>query len=221
MTQKLTSYLTNNYSYLIDMSTIIDITNMLYTLENRRTLPDYKELRDCLSSGQLLSKAWLIDELLKFELVPDKLNILIVGGWFGILARMLVNHPQLSRHINKITSVDIDYKCAQVASLVNRAHPDKFEAITQDMLTREYTSEDHIVINTSCEHIPKVYEWSDLLPKSTLVVAQSNDAGDIEDHVSCVQTPVQLEKWLKLSTTLFLGSYAFPMYTRHMVIGIK
>jgi hypothetical protein len=77
------------------------------------------------------------------------------------------------------------------------------------------------VINTSLEHIPNVRQWIDEIDAGTLIVAQSNNARHVPDHVNCVDSVTELERSLNLSETLYADELVFPMYTRYMVIGIK
>lgn len=185
---------------------IIGFTNALYD----PVCYDYvtkEEMRDALSSGQLLSKKWLLDELSKCH----ARNILVVGGWIGLLARAINETYPLF----KADSLDLSATSTHVAQhvLAGTGH-----AIFADMYDYDYTGYD-CVINTSSEHIPNIASWLDLINAGTLIVCQSNNARHVPDHVNCVDSVTELERSLNLSETLFAGELVFPMYTRYMVIG--
>lgn len=177
---------------------------------------DLKQLRDALSTGQIGSKLWLIDELLKLD-CPDEPKILIVGGWIGTLARLIFEKIDA-----QIVSIDIDDQATQIAKDVNRSFP--FLAKTQDMydlLPSDY-SEFDIVINTSCEHIENVTAWSNFIPLDKIVIAQSNDFIQCKEHINCVKSEEELIQQLSLREIFFAGKLTLPgMYTRFMVIGKK
>lgn len=193
----------------ISASAICDIVDATYGTDF-----DLKALRDALSSGQIASKLWLTNELIKIPLSGD-LRILIVGGWIGTLARIIFSKMKV-----QITSIDIDENVRQIANTVNRYYP--FLALTRDMYDFQYYSGFDIVINTSCEHIEDVNKWSSLIKPGTLVVAQSNDFIGLKEHINCVHSEEELAEQLNLSEILYSGKLNLPgMYNRFMVIGKK
>ncbi len=167
------------------------------------------EMRDALSSGQLMSKKWLLNELT--NCFPRK--ILVVGGWIGLLARA-INESYPLYHAD---SLDLSAASTHVA---NQVLAGTGQAILADMYDYDYTGYD-CVINTSSEHIPDIASWLDLIDAGTTIVVQSNNARHVPDHVNCVDSVTELERSLNLSEILFAGELVFPMYTRYMVIGIK
>lgn len=183
---------------------------------------DLKQLRDALSTGQIGSKLWLLNEFEKvrehYYIKPwGKINILIVGGWIGTLSRILFENMI---DIN-ITSIDIDDQATQMARAVHQGN-EKFTAITRDMF--DFDSEDYedydVIINTSCEHVHNLEDWVDKIPPHKIVIAQSNNFFACPQHVNCVASMLAFEKQLNLRDTHFSGELELPgTYTRYMVIG--
>lgn len=196
---------------------IISFTNGLYS-PGALDLVTKEEMRDMLSSGQLMSKKWLLEEFanhLGGEL--DDLNVnqvLVAGGWVGILARAI---NDLADWIS-VDSLDLCEKATKVASAT--LSDCRGTAILGDMYDFDY-SPYQCVVNTSAEHIPDLPRWIDLLAPGTFVVVQSNNARHVPDHVACVDSADELKALLGLSEVLYAGELEFPMYTRYMIIGRK
>ena len=77
------------------------------------------------------------------------------------------------------------------------------------------------IINTSCEHLSpdQFQDWRGLLPQNKLLVLQSNDFTDIEDHVGCVTSAEELRARTGIDDILYVGKMKLYKYTRFMVIG--
>jgi hypothetical protein len=195
---------------------IVDFTNALYDpycLE----LIKKEEIRDALSGGQLISKKWLVEAVFQNVLYYKyfkEMKVVVCGGWTGILAQAL-NHldPRLI-----VDSMDLDAMITEFASMTMINSRGK--AIQGDMYDFDY-AQYQCVVNTSAEHIPDVKEWSSKLASDTFVVVQSNNARHIPEHISCVDSAMELSDKLQLSTILVEEQIEFPMYTRFMVIGKK
>ncbi|MBC7766383.1 hypothetical protein H7Y21_00065 [Arenimonas sp.] len=195
---------------------IINFTNSLYT-PTCMELITKEEIRDALSSGQLLSKLWLLDKFqIIFEKNPEikKLDTVVVGGWLGLLARAL-NH--LDERI-VADSVDISLSATTIACLTLDNCPGT--AILSDMMLLDY-SKYNCVINTSSEHLSDITSWSQKINKGSLVIVQNNNGKEIQDHISCVDSSLELEKILNLDEIYYSDEIIFPFYTRFMVIGKK
>jgi hypothetical protein len=172
-----------------------------------------EELRDAMSSGQVMSKQWLLDNLHHItDRSSDQVNGTVVGGWLGVLASAMNFHdPRLV-----IDSHDIDPRLQDIADLT--LHLNRGRAYTADM-HQMYYGVYELVVNTSLEHIRDVGEWVSLLTPDTFVIAQSNNARFIVDHINCVDSAKELEAQLGLKEVYFSDELVFPMYTRYMVIG--
>ncbi len=77
------------------------------------------------------------------------------------------------------------------------------------------------VINTSCEHIENFSKWYDLIPDGKLVVLQSNNFFDVEEHVNCVSNIKEFAEMTPMSNVLYEGELPLDKYTRYMRIGYK
>jgi hypothetical protein len=196
------------------------------------------DLTDALSWGQLKSKRWLIDELEECGL--DLGTVFVCGGWYGTLSAMML---ESNLKIKKIRSFDIDPHCADVADTVNKPHVMnewKFKAVTEDMHDINYTTHrwrawsnskqeyskyisdsPDTIINTSCEHIHNFKEWYDKIPEGKLLVLQSNDYFEVEEHVNCSETLDDFWDQTPMRFVEYSGELELPKYTRFMRIGYK
>jgi hypothetical protein len=175
-----------------------------------------------LNKNQMASKRWLVDSL--HATVPSALDrVLILGGWFGALAALLLHDPRFA--IGRIESVDIDPRCAPVAESMNATHvrDRRFAARTADMLDLDYAGESaaDLIVNTSCEHLPDFGAWYARVPQGRLLVLQSNDYFACPEHVNCVADLAAFRAQAPLAETLFAGERRMRRYTRFMLIGRK
>jgi hypothetical protein len=198
----------------------VDIEDVLFWMDAIRNSNDRYRTLESFWKGQVISKVWLIENLSKYVL--DKPNrIVIHGGWNGVLASLLFNSNIPIEHI---TSVDIDPACEEISYTVNKRYEmqGRFSAVTADMQDFEYTETPNIVINTSAEHIDNLTlkKWQKQIPYGSLVVVQSNDFFELEEHINCVNSSAELEDKLNLNKTVssFLPT---EKYYRYMVIGYK
>jgi len=177
-----------------------------------------------LNHKQVASKAWLVDSLAR-TLDRRIEHVLIVGGWIGTLSAMLAE--RLGDRIGTLTSLDIDPSCAPVALILNRklAESGRFRAVTADMHGIDLaslaagSSPIDLVVNTSCEHIPDVRAWLDVLPRGMTVVLQSNNYFAVPEHVSSVPDLATFERQARLTKVLLADALPLKKYTRFMLIG--
>tara|TARA_R110000851_G_scaffold4088_4_gene16680 strand:- start:868 stop:1521 length:654 start_codon:yes stop_codon:yes gene_type:complete len=196
------------------------------------------DLTDLFSKGQMDSKRWLVDMLVELDLPLGV--VFICAGWYGSLATFLF---ESDLKINKIRSFDIDPLCADIADTFNRSwvmNQWEFKAITADIMDIDYqhhtwqiwsnannrmcrpiTDSPDTVINTSCEHIENFAEWYDKIPKGTLVVLQSNNFQEVNEHVNCSIDAESFSISAPMENCLFLGELELEKYTRFMKIGTK
>lgn len=207
------------------MKTMTIGTNELLHWANAiRQLPDVERTRflDSMWSGQLESKAWLVNQLT--NILPQQSNIYIFGGWTGILANMLLQDDR----VYKIRSIDIDPWCERVADTVNKIHEMndwRFKAVTADMSTYQYQSDivPSIVINTSTEHVTQEQydSWYNNIPEGTIVVIQGNDYFSCDEHIRCSATLSEFEFMNQVTNSIFRGVLPTDMYNRFMCIWRK
>jgi hypothetical protein len=196
----------------------VDIQDVLFWMDAIRNSEDRYRTLESFWKGQVNSKVWLAKNLIGF--VPVRpLNIVIYGGWNGVLASILFNSNIAAQHI---TSVDIDPVCEDIANTVNKRYEiqGKFSAVTADMC--EYTNNADVVINTSCEHVTQEqYEqWLSNQPDDAIFVIQSNNYFDLPEHIRCATDADDFMRMSKVKP-LWRGEFETPMYTRYMIIGKK
>ena len=169
---------------------------------------------------QIASKSWLADCL--FDTLGGTFGSLyVLGGWYGVLSALLLNDTRFA--IGRITSVDLDPGCAEVATCLNArfAKDGRFEAVTAAMESLVYAGADapDLVINTSCEHVADLGAALRPMPLGTHLVLQSNNYRREADHVSCVDSIEAFKLQADLGTVLFEGALVTKNYTRFMLIG--
>lgn len=182
-----------------------------------------EDLGAALNRNQMRGKKWLVDELAATA-AGDAERILVLGGWYGILAALLLHDERLNP--GRVTSLDMNPECAPVAMAINRttAAAGRFEAVTGDMLALDYGRDappGTVIINTSCEHLPDFPAWYERVPAGRLLVLQSNDYYAVAEHVNCVPDLEAFRQQARLSETLFAGELKLKKYTRFMLIGRK
>ena len=193
------------------------------------------DLSDALSWGQLKSKRWLVSELEKLDLELG--TVFLCAGWYATLAPMLFDS---NCKIDKIRSFDIDESCVSIADTINRTWVIdgwQFKASTLDIHDISYPTthttyrangtsqtlieEPDTIINTSCEHIKDFNVWYDKIPEGKMVILQSNDFFDVEEHINCVNSLTEFTEQTPMSTVLYQGELPLEKYTRYMRIGVK
>jgi hypothetical protein len=166
---------------------------------------------------QLASKMWARDRLLaslggKFQ------RIWILGGWYGVLAAMLLDDPRFE--IETIASIDIDPAVEEICRTLAGEVGNRFSALTNDMYELDYAAgRPDLVINTSCEHIIDLKAWLELLPRSTAVLLQSNNYFSEPTHINCKSSLAEFADEAGLAELVFSGELQMKNYTRFMLIG--
>jgi hypothetical protein len=77
------------------------------------------------------------------------------------------------------------------------------------------------IINTSCEHIENFSEWYAKIPDGKLVILQSNDYQEVEEHVNISPNLYSFAVQTPMSEVLYSGSLNLVNYNRFMRIGYK
>ena len=190
---------------------------------------------DCFSRGQIQSKKWLVDKLKELDLNLG--TVFICAGWYATIIPMC---SEADIKFDKIRSFDIDDSVWKIAETFNQHLKDnwKFKAQTKDIMDINYTVDVYTtvkgngdieeckdspdtIVNTSCEHIEKFDEWFAKIPKGKLVILQSNNFFEVEEHVNCVNDSLHFEQMAPLSEVYFAGELPLDQYTRYMRIGRK
>jgi len=199
---------------------IVDIDHILYWMDAIRNSDDKSRTLESFWKGQIHSKIWLIDKIISY--VPLKsIKIVIHGGWNGVLSSLLF---QSNIKVDKITSIDIDPSCEEIANTMNKIEKKerRFQAITCNMVDYDYSFFPDIVINTSCEHIDQeTYEkWLKKIPNGSIIVLQSNNYFELDEHVRCSK---DLNDFKEQSNIKVIDSSILELskYNRFMLIGYK
>lgn len=193
---------------------------------------------DCFSRGQLQSKLWLVDELKKANVELG--TVFLCAGWYATLATMLF---ESNIKVDKVRSFDIDPSCVDIAEVFNKpwfVDHWRFKSITQDIMDIDYnkhtwqywsnannrmsypiSDSPNTIINTSCEHMKNFAEWYAKIPDGKLVVIQSNNYYEVEEHVNCVGSVEEFAAKAPMQNILYSGELELPKYKRFMLIGSK
>lgn len=153
----------------------------------------------------------------------------IVGAWYGYpLVQMLMD--KYGDQIKRIDLFDTDETATVAAWKYTRIFKhNNVRIFNQNYFEYTDTRRTHLIINTSCEHMPDMVWVKDYYeePERTLLVLQSNDKRDEPDHTNCVDSCQELadqadikELWgghLPLNGALTNKESKF--YNRFMVMG--
>lgn len=187
--------------------------NTLQTIDYITSDEKVKQIINSVNDNQIKSKTWLVEKLKDYlDMFSDSPRICVAAGWYGLTAHLLKKYVD-----KKIVSFDIDPECETIGKQLYSG----IKFITsdiQDFNPKEYD----IIICTSCEHITdKVL--NDFLNKrktNTIVVLQSNNYYEIQDHINCKNTLQDFEKSVNLR---ILNSYEKQIenkFNRYMIIGV-
>ena len=96
-----------------------------------------------------------------------------------------------------------------------------FWSVKNNRMSYPITDSANTIINTSCEHIDNFRLWYDYLPAGSLLILQTNNYFDIEDHINCSKSLVDFGNSTPMSKVLFEGELPLEKYNRYMRIGYK
>ena len=189
------------------------------------------------SFGQLKSKLWLKDTLEEKKLFQLG-NVFLCAGWYGMLPLFLLCDTKLI--IQRLFNFERDPLSVKISEDLNRLYVQenwKFKAVLKDILDLNYESAEFetlkangksqtlvaspdTIINTSCEHIKNFSLWWSQIPAQKLLVLQSNNFFQHEDHSNCVSSLDEFKKQAPMSF-LYTGELDMGRYKRFMLIGYK
>jgi hypothetical protein len=205
-----------------------------------RTVDDISVLIDLLSKSQVQSKIWLVTELAKIK--TEFKNVLILAGWYGQLIKYFD-----SIEFDRIKIVEIDqaaclisdeifnlgliqdYKVKAVHANINdltltkkgyEFHIENFKNTEQRKFNERFLPD--LIINTSAEHMTEAWFNSirfKEMESNPIVVIQSNNLFDIEEHVNCVYSIDHMKKKFPMREILYEGELQLQGYKRIMLIG--
>lgn len=188
--------------------------------------------KDALSRNQVKSKVWLIEKMQEHNLIPkfvkqQKLfvkpvntafNVLLVGGWVGLLPFLVGMKKQT---LGTVINVDID-ESVHAASVELNSTVEKmsFRTSAQDIRLLDIKSyTDPLVIDTIVEHFENHGDWVKTLPVGTTVILQGNNMFDVPDHVNCHETLEDFIESCGLNNIIWSGELRLYNCTRYMAIG--
>ena len=189
------------------------------------------------SFGQLESKIWLI-KILKEKKLLNLGTVFVCAGWYSLLAFFVLHDKDFS--IKQIFNFEIDPLSVPISEDFNRESVKnnwKFKAVLKDILDLNYqmaqfntlkangelqklSISPDTIINTACEHISNFSGWWKFLPTGKLIILQSNNFYESEDHSNCVKSLQEFKKQAPLSL-IYEGELHLEKYTRFMLIGYK
>lgn len=176
---------------------------------------------DAFSHGQIISKQWCCDHLIKH--LHDRSNLAICGGWYNVLGMMI----KLRGYTGQITSFDIDPSVKSVADRITDAWviTGTMTNVVSDVCQQDLSYFD-VVVNTSTEHMSS--QWFHWVKAGTVVCCQTSDL-DIPHEPWLITNPTKdLESFVTkfpLRKLWFADSLRIDYenwgYIRHMIIGEK
>ena len=193
-----------------------------------------------LSKNQFASKDWLIEKLNEYKhpyrnkLKKDRITIAILCSWYGLLAYKLIEKFN-AKKLDRIHCVDFDPKSKQISNRLFRKIDNNnlykgiltqikfWEKDIEDM-PEKILEESEVVINTSCEHLSQqtIYDTIDKSPSGTLIVLQSNNYNQIQEHINTVNSLQEfVSQYQSHLINISMYEKDFLDYKRFMIIGIK
>lgn len=207
----------------------------------KRLLDNYPDrivdVLNSLSKNQYASKDWLIEKLndyphhFKYKSLDKKINICLLASWYGLLAYRMVDKFKL-KQIANIDCIDFDPKSKSVAKkLWKKIDADNLENgkltyikfIEQDINDIKDLNYP-LVICTSCEHLEQklIDNTIDKLEQHSLVVLQSNNYKEVNEHINCVDTKENFaNQYVSKLRNMKIYEKDFIKYKRFMIIGTK
>ena len=158
----------------------------------------HKRVLDSMNESQLISKMWLVQELLNLNIKP--INISLLAGWFAqYTVPLLIDN---FKTIEWIENFEMDRGIKNVAYKFNKRYKDdkkykvSIKNVMFDNLVSLSSPNFDTVINCSCEHMYPMSKFRELsntgVNNNTLYVLQSSDDTQYDDHINCVNDADEL-----------------------------
>jgi len=186
----------------------------------------HKRVLDSMNESQLVSKMWLVQELLNLNIKP--INISLLAGWFAqYTVPLLIDN---FKTIEWIENFEMDRGIKNVAYKFNKRYKDdkkykvSIKNVMFDNLVSLSSPNFDTVINCSCEHMYPMSKFRELsntgVNNNTLYVLQSSDDTQYDDHINCVNDADELAEQANLIDVMYAGKKLLPNgMIRFMVIG--
>ena len=176
------------------------------------------DISNAFNHKQVACKVWARDRLFD-SLGGSFAHIVILGGWYGVLAAMLLEDRRFA--IGSVESIDIDpgggSGCEHPQQGGRRSFPGDHGRHVCDRLCgpRAPTSSSTPAAST----LPICGAWLGLLPKGANVLLQSNDYFSEPTHINCVESAEAFARLAGLAERRFSGTLPMKNYNRFMLIG--
>ena len=221
---KFTPELANDWKGAISASSELTVGNYRYLT---------KRVLDSMNASQLESKLWLVQTLEKFDVQPKRVALL--AGWFAqyIVPLMFDTFPECEW----IENFEIDHDVSPISYKFNKRFKDenrykmnmrnvmikplKFRQNPNIPIPKEDVYD--VIINCACEHMYPMWKFRELnnaVQKNPLLVLQSSDDDQHEDHINCVESEDELIDQARIKHVIYSGSKVLSNRSkRFMVIG--
>jgi len=139
------------------------------------------DLLDSFSPNQFKSKEKLINHIRDLNIIDQKSEIAILGGWYGSIL------IPAFKEVKRISLIDIDEKVISIAKNRLFKHYKNVDFITSDVFHKDRKGRiqnANLIINTSCEHMRPMKELD--LDTESYFAYQSNNMLNIKGHINCV-----------------------------------
>ena len=180
-----------------------------------------------ISPNQIKPKLWMVDQLSKIpELNSKKVNVEIVGAWFGWpLIQLLENILEF----DKIEIFDLDKNACRVCYQYRNIfeYSKNQIGVTNknywDCVNRKSNAD--LIINCSSEHMNETFYQYNIYKKNCIFAIQSNNMFDEPDHINCSKDINELIEKNRIKEIFYSGEMSFndlnenSNYKRFMVIG--
>ena len=175
------------------------------------------DLLDSFSPNQFKTKERLISHIRDLNIVNDKSEITILGGWYGSIL------IPAFKEAKRISLIDLDKQVVSIAKNRIFNHYENLDFITSDVFDKNRYGRIRyadLIINTSCEHMKPMKELEALQESNAYFAFTSNNMLNIEGHINCVYDLDDFEKQMPDNAKVLVrDSIADERGTRFMLIG--
>ena len=175
------------------------------------------DLLDSYSPNQFKTKERLIGHIRDLNVVDDKSEITILGGWYGSIL------IPAFKEAKRISLIDLDKQVVSIAKQRLFKHYENLDFITSDVFDDNRYGRiryANLIINTSCEHMKDMKELKALQDSNAYFAFTSNNMFDIEGHTNCVNNIEQFEQQMPDNAKVLVrDSITDDRGTRFMLIG--
>ena len=175
------------------------------------------DLLDSYSPNQFKTKERLIGHIRDLNVVDNKSEITILGGWYGSIL------IPAFKEAKRISLIDLDKQVVSIAKQRLFKHYENLDFITSDVFDDNRYGRiryANLIINTSCEHMKDMKELKALQDSNAYFAFTSNNMFDIEGHTNCVNNIEQFEQQMPDNAKVLVrDSITDDRGTRFMLIG--